>query len=82
MALISVTLNCSHSQPSLPPPYPPNILLCHILSQIVANSTSHSPVSNSVKHFPLPSYPSSLPFSPWKPGDAYSLGGASNVQTR
>ena len=77
--MISVTLNCSQTQPTLPPPYPPNILLCHILSHIVGQRNS----SQELKHLPpYPPYPSSLPFSPWKPGDAYKLGGDNNLQTR
>ena len=77
MGLVSVTLNCSQSQPALPPPYPPNILLCHILSQLVAQNTS-------TKYLPVPPYPSSLPFSPWHPREAYTMpmGPSTSLQTR
>ena len=73
MAQISVSLNCSSDLP-LETPFPPTLLLCHILNQIIGQS-NHTPAN-------LPPYPSSLPFSPWKPGDAYSMGGRRAVQTR
>ena len=84
MAMIAVTLNCSHSQPPLPPSYPPTILLCHILSQITGkfSNTSDTPIMKNIEPFLIPPYPSSLPFSPWKPGDAYTLGGKGGFQTR
>ena len=74
MGLISMTLNCSQSDPPLPPPYPANILLCQILNQIVLSSNNSS---SSDSPTPLTD---SFSFSPWMSSDAFVL--SSRLQTR